>query len=136
MVCSNGTVATVATKFFFFSQLSVLKNIYIYKNPHIYCYISIIYKKQQYCYSDLALCKHCSSNSALVRHIAPFFSFFFFSEQYSSYSFLSFICTFFFLLYILFYYSTNFIKFLQLLRCQFFISQNKIIKYEIITNHN
>ena len=32
--------------------------------------------------------------------------------------------------------TTNFIIFLQLLRCQFLISQNKIIKYEIVTNHN
>ena len=136
MICSNGTVATVATKFFFLVFCLYLKNIYIYKNPHIYCYIFLIYKKRQCCYSDLAMCKHGSSNSALVRHIAPFFSFFFFSEQYSSYSFLSSICTFFFLLYILFYYSTNFIIFLQLLRCQFLISQNKIIKYEIVTNHN
>ena len=39
--------------------------------------------------------------------------------------------------YIYFYtYITNFIIFSQLLRCQFLIGQNKIIKYEIVTNHN
>ena len=32
--------------------------------------------------------------------------------------------------------TTNFTIFSQLLRCQFLISQNKIIKYEIVTNHN
>ena len=61
---------------FFFCLSSVLKKVYIYKNPHIYYYISLIYKKWQYCYSDLILCKHCSGNSALVRHIALFFFFF------------------------------------------------------------
>ena len=30
---------------------------------------------------------------------------------------------------------TNFTIFSQLLRCQFLISQNKIIKYETVTNH-
>ena len=32
--------------------------------------------------------------------------------------------------------TTNFIIFSQLLKCQFFISQNKIIKYETVTNYN
>ena len=32
--------------------------------------------------------------------------------------------------------TTNFTIFSQLLRCQFFITQNKIIKYETVTNHN
>ena len=54
-------------------------------------------------------------------------------------------CIFFFfsgLLFVLFFYiycytdTTNFIIFSQLLRCQFLISQNKIIKYETVTNHN
>ena len=31
--------------------------------------------------------------------------------------------------------TTNFTVFSQLLMCQFLISQNKIIKYEIVTNH-
>ena len=43
----------------------------------------------------------------------------------------------FFLLYINCYTdTTNFTIFLQLLRCQFLISQNKIIKYETMINHN
>ena len=71
-----------------------------------------------------ALCKHCSGNSILVRHIAFFFFFFIFSfEHNSSYPFfcLPFVL-FFSLLYILFYCTTNFTIFLQLLRCQFLIS--------------
>ena len=44
---------------------------------------------------------------------------------------------FFFLIYIYCYTdTTNFTIFSQLLRCQFLISQNKIIKYETVTNHN
>ena len=50
------------------------------------------------------------------------------------------LCSFFFNIYMswhIYYYTdtTNFIIFSQLLRCQFLISQNKIIKYEIVTNH-
>ena len=45
LVCSSGTIATVATKFFFFFSFILpfvlfLKN--IYKNPHIYYYTDII----------------------------------------------------------------------------------------------
>ena len=89
--------------------------------------------------SVFALCKHCSGNSALVifqfRTVATIPSgtiatvvtvFFGVFRLYF----------FFFLLYILFYYITNFTIFLQLLKCQFLISQNKIIKYETVTNHN
>ena len=32
--------------------------------------------------------------------------------------------------------TTNFTIFLPLLKCQFLLSQNKIIKYETVTNHN
>ena len=71
---------------------------------------------------------------SLLSHFV--FGFFFF--------FKSSVCTFFFpFIYIYIYiyiYSytdaTNFTIFSQLLRCQFFISQNKIIKYETVTNHN
>ena len=42
LVCSSGTVATVATEFFFFSLFSLPFVLFfllnIYKNPHIYCY--------------------------------------------------------------------------------------------------
>ena len=49
--------------------------------------------------------------------------------------FLPSVCTFFFFFYIYcFTDTTNFTIFSQLLRCQFLISQNKIIKYEIVTN--
>ena len=65
------------------------------------------------------LCKHCSGNSILVRHI-----FFFFSVSNSTVVTLFFVFHlyfFFSLLYILFYCTTNFTIFLQLLRCQFII---------------
>ena len=104
--------------------------IFIYKSGNAatvirYCALSV-----------LALYKHCSGNSALVRHF-----FFFFPVSNSEtvttvvivFFFFSFRMYFFFLLYIyiyiyiLFYYLTNFTIFLQLLRCQFFISHNKIL---------
>ena len=81
---------------------------------------------------------HCNSTVAVtVLWWGPHCPFFFSFEQYSSYSFfcLPFVLIFPFL-YILFYYTINFIIFLQLLMCQFFISQNQIIKYEIMTNYN
>ena len=44
----------------------------------------------------------------------------------------------FFLSWYIYYYIdlTNFTIFSQLLRCQFLIGRNKIIKYETVTNHN
>ena len=97
--------------------------------------------------SVFALCKHCSGNSALV---SPLFFFFltllfkfctvttvpsgngtvatvvsFFQSSVCIF-FLIYCCT----------DTTNFIIFSQLLKCQFLISQNKIIKYKIVTNHN
>ena len=94
----------------------------------------------RYCaLSVFALCKHYSGNSVLVIFqfrtvatipggtIATVVTVFFGVFR---------LYFFFFLLYILFYYTTNFTIFLQLLNCQFLISQNKIIKYETITNHN
>ena len=62
------------------------------------------------------------------------------TKRHSSYSFFFFFLV--FRLYFFFFYiycyinTTNFTIFSQLLRCQFFISQNKIIKYETVTNHN
>ena len=84
-------------------------------------------------------------NAILVRHFVFFFlSFFVLNSSYStkrhnSYSFFFFLglpfVLFFFYIYC-YIDITNFTIFSQLLRCQFFISQNKIIKYEIVTNHN
>ena len=56
--------------------------------------------------------------------------------SYSSYSF--FVFRFYFFFYYIYCYTdtTNFTIFSQLLTCQYLISQNKIIKYEIVTNHN
>ena len=90
----------------------------------------------RYCaLSVFTLFKHCRGNSALVRY----FAFFFFFRPVATVV-IVFFCLpfvlFFFPLYILFYYTTNFTIFLQLLRCQFLISQNKIIKYETVINHN
>ena len=64
--------------------------------------------------------------------------------SYSSYSFFFFgglpVVLFYFLFFIFCVYCyagiTNFTIFLQLLMCQFFISQNKKTKYETVTNHN
>ena len=85
------------------------------------------------------VCLHCSSTvevTVLWWGTLPFFFFF----RTVATVVIVFFCLpfvlFFFLLYILFYYTTNFTIFLQLLRCQFLISQNKIIKYETVTNHN
>ena len=136
--------------FFFFSLPFVLFFLLnIYNNSHIYCYTDTTnfsgYAATVFRHCALnvfALCKHCSGNSALVRH----FAFFFFNSSYIPSSTVATVVTifffsfrlylFFFLLYILFYYTTNFTIFLQLLMCQFLISQNKIIKYEAVTNHN
>ena len=66
----------------------------------------------------------CSSGT--VATVATTFFFFFVQSS---------ICTFFFSFYIYCYTDTiNFTIFSQLLRCQFLISQNKIIKYETVTN--
>ena len=62
--------------------------------------------------------------------------------SYSSYRFfflLLLLRLYFFFSFIYIYCFTdiiNFTIFSQLLRCQFLISQNKIIKYETVTNHN
>ena len=57
--------------------------------------------------------------------------FFFFFKVFRLFFFFSFY------IYIYIYTDTiNFTIFSQLLRCQFLISQNKIIKYETLTNHN
>ena len=61
-------------------------------------------------------------------------------KQHCSYSSYSFFCLPFVLFFSFYIYcftdTTNFTIFLQLLRCQFLKSQNKIIKYESVTNHN
>ena len=87
-----------------------------------------------------ALYKHCSGNSAFVRHFIFFFGIV--ATVPSSIIatvvtvFLSSVCNFFFPFIYIVLLHNKFIIFLQLLRYQFFISQNKIIKYEIVTNHN
>ena len=85
--------------------------------------------------SVFTLCKHCSGNSALVRHFAFFFSFFF---QFRTVATVEFFCHLFVFFFHIYCYTDiiNFTIFSQLLRCQFFISQNKIIKYKIVTNRN
>ena len=84
-------------------------------------------------------------NAILVRHFVFFFlSFLFWTIATIPSGTVVTVFFFFFVfrLYFFFFYiycyinATNFTIFSQLLRCQFFISQNKIIKYEIVTNHN
>ena len=122
---ASGTVATIATFFFFFlfSLLFVLFfSFYIY-----YCTFSVF---ALYIYSAILLSQLClfffwtvaTVPSGTVATVATFF----FS--------LPFVLFFFFYIYC-YTDTTNFIIFSQLLRCQFFISQNKIIKYETVTNH-
>ena len=78
----------------------------------------------------------------LVRHFVFFFFFLVSNRSYSirwhcSYSsYIFFFC----LPHVLYIYcyidTTNFTIFLPLLKCQFLLRQNKIIKYETVTNHN
>ena len=118
----------------------------------LFSYISINYIKSGYaatvfCHYSYNIF-HCSS---IVQFWWAALSFFFFLVlnssysarqhcSYSSYSFyfifLSSVCTFFFFYIYCYTNTTNFTIFSQLLRCQFLISQNKIIKYETVTNHN
>ena len=128
--------------FFFFNNLSVFFVFFFFLNIdvswHLYCYtdttnftIFLIYIK-----SDYAAIVHCSCKSVTVLWFreSAFFFFFFLSNRF---------VFFFFLLNIdvswhLYCYTdiTNFTIFSQLLTCQFIISQNKIIKYETVINHN
>ena len=114
------TVATVTEVFFFsFSNRFVfffLLKIYI--SWYIYCYTIAT--------NFIIFSQLLTGTVAIV----PFF-------------FLVIGLCFFFLLNIyvswyIYYYTdtTNFTIFSQLLTCQFLISRNKIIKYEIVTNHN
>ena len=114
LVCSSGTVATEFFFFLFFFSLPFVLFflLNIYNNSHIYCYTDTTnfsgYAATVFRHCALnvfALCKHCSGNSALVRH----FAFFFFNSSYIPSStvatvvtifFFPSVCTFFFSFYI------------------------------------
>ena len=128
------------------------RNVYL----DIYIYIYILYYKSanaatvlRYCTLRVfVLCKHCSGNSTLVRH----FFFFFFSfnllfkfctETTVPLGTVATVVAFYFLFFRLYFFliycytdTINFTIFSWLLKCQLLISQNKIIKYETVTNHN
>ena len=119
LVCS---ICIVHRFFFFFPQSSICA-LFFYS-----VFVLFIHR------FSLFIC-----SSILVSH------FFFFNSSYStkwhcsysSYIFFSLPFVLFFFFYIYCYTdTTNFIIFSQLLRSQFLISQNKIIKYKTITNHN
>ena len=132
--CVKVTVLLVCSICIFFFQSSICA---------IFSYISINYIKSSY--AATVFC-HCSYNvfhcSSMVQFWWANLSFFLvLNSSYSCYSFFFFFGLPFLLYFILFYIycytdTTNLIIFSQLLRCQFLISQNKIIIYKTVTNHN
>ena len=147
----SGTIATIAIiLFFFFPVIGLyffLINIYV--SCYIYCYIDTTNFTT---FSQLLTCvnalKH-GSYSALVSW-ATFFPKFWIVTTVPSGTIAT-VATFFFFSVIGFFFpfkylcklvlycytdTTNFTIFSQLLTCQFLTSRNKIIKYEIVTNHN
>ena len=102
-------------------------------------FFSINYIKSSYATTVFG---HCSHN--VLHYLSTvqfwwatlFYLFLFCFEQLQFFLFGSSVCFFFFFYIYCYTDITNFTIFLQLLRCQFFISQNKIIKYETMTNHN
>ena len=119
LVCS---ICTVHRFFFFFFSKSLIGA--LFSTVFLHCSNSIF---------------HCSSTVPFW--LATFFFFFWTVATVPSGT----VATFFFLSlpFVLFFFyiycyidTTNFTIFSRLLRCQFLINQNKIIKYETVTNHN
>ena len=137
--CVKTTILLVCSTCTFFFQSLICA---------LFSYISINYVKSGYAATVFCHCLynvfHCSSTVQFWWVNLSFFFFFFFKfwivatavTGFFFFFFPSSFCTFFFFYIYCYYDTTNFTIFSQLLRCQFLISQNKIIKYETLTNHN
>ena len=131
-MCKNYSTFSLFNMYFFF-QSSIWA---------LFSYISINYIKSGYA---ATLFWHCSYN--VFYSTVQFWWAVLFLVLNNSYSISGTVATvvtvFFYLLFVLFIFyiycyidTINFTIFSQLLRCQFLLSQNKIIKYETVTNHN
>ena len=148
------------TKLWYFRFIEIYVQKYAYEflslsKKRILGYIYILYYKSanaatvlRYCTLRVfILCKHCSGNSTLVKNFASFFFFNllfkFCTEATVPIGTVATVVAFFFLAFRLHFFliycytdTINFIIFSRLLNCQLLISQNKIIKYKTVTNHN